>query len=65
MQGKNGYEEKLFSQFQLSERIPESNFFRRLKSELDLNFLYSLTKVTTTTLKNYHKSPKWNTQLKE
>jgi len=44
MQGKKDYQEKLFSHFQLSDRIPETNFYRRLKEELDLGFLYPLTK---------------------
>jgi transposase len=44
MQGKKDYQEKLFNSFQLSERVPEENFYRRLKSELDLSFLYKLTK---------------------
>ena len=44
MQGKKDYQEKLFAHFQLSERIPENNFYRRLKAVLDLDFLYPLTK---------------------
>ncbi len=44
MQGKKDYQEKLFASFQLSERIPEENFYRRLKGSLDLDFLYQLTK---------------------
>jgi transposase len=44
MQGKKDYQEKLFAHFQLSERIPKHNFYRRLKGELDLEFLYPLTK---------------------
>src|SRR5690606_23411230 len=44
MQGKKQYQEKLFNQFQLSERIPKDNFYRRLKDVLDLDYLYSLTK---------------------
>lgn len=44
MQGKKQYTEKLFTSFQLSEHIPEGNFYRRLKQELDLNFLYERTK---------------------
>lgn len=44
MQGKKNYQEKLFAQFQLSDRIPESNFYRRLKAVLDLDFLYVHTK---------------------
>jgi len=44
MQGKKDYQEKLFSNFQLSNRVPETNFYRRLKGVLDLHFLYNLTK---------------------
>jgi len=44
MQGKKNYQEKLFNNFQLSDRIPKHNFYRRLKEVLDLNFLYLLTK---------------------
>ena len=44
MQGKKDYQEKLFARFQLSERIPKNNFYRRLKEVLDLRFLYDLTK---------------------
>lgn len=44
MQGKKDYQEKLFNSFQLSERVPQENFYRRLKSELDLSFLYQSTK---------------------
>lgn len=44
MQGKKQYEEKLFTNFQLSERVPKENFYRRLKETLDLNFLYQETK---------------------
>ncbi len=42
MQGKKEYQEKLFAHFQLSERIPTHNFYRRLKEVLDLGFLYGL-----------------------
>ncbi len=44
MQGKKVYQEKLFSNFQLSKRISESNFYRRLKEVLDVSFLYPSTK---------------------
>ncbi|MBD1262567.1 hypothetical protein HZY62_18355 [Maribacter polysiphoniae] len=44
MQGKKDYQEKLFAHFKLSERVPKNNFHRRLKAELDLGFLYPLTK---------------------
>jgi hypothetical protein len=44
MQGQKDYQEKLFNSFKISERVPSDNLYRRLKSELDLNFLYSSTK---------------------
>jgi len=44
MQGKKDYQEKLFTNFQLSERVPKENFYRRLKEALDLSFLYPATK---------------------
>jgi transposase len=44
MQGKKDYQEKLFNSFQLSDRVPIENFYRRLKSELDLSFIRPLTK---------------------
>ena len=43
MQGKKKYEEKLFTSFRLSDRIPKENFYRRLKEALNLEFLYPLT----------------------
>src|SRR6056297_354510 len=44
MQGKKEYQEKLFNNFQLSDRIPKDNFYRRLKGALEIDFLYALTK---------------------
>ncbi|MFL1011848.1 transposase [Jejuia sp. DST062] len=44
MQGKKQYQEKLFNSFQLSDRVPEYNFYRRLKDVLHLDFLYQKTK---------------------
>lgn len=44
MQGKKPYQEKLFANFQLSDRVPKENFYRRLSEVLDLHFLYKLTK---------------------
>ena len=44
MQGKKKYQEKLFTDFRLSDSIPRENFYRRLKEVLDLDFLYPLTK---------------------
>ena len=45
MQGKKDYQEKLFAHFQLSERVPEHNFYRSLKGGLYLEFLYKLTRA--------------------
>jgi transposase len=39
MQGNKTDDEKLFYQFSLQSRIPEENFYRRLKTALDLSFL--------------------------
>jgi len=36
-QGKKDYQEKLFTGFQLSECVPEDNFYRCLKGALDLS----------------------------
>ncbi|AXO79204.1 IS1182 family transposase [Olleya aquimaris] len=43
MQGKKVYQEKLFNSFSLSSRVPEDNFYRRLKELCNFNFLYGLT----------------------
>jgi transposase len=43
MQGHKHYQEKLFVEFRLSDRVPEDNFYRRLLQELDLSFLYPET----------------------
>lgn len=44
MQGHKQYTPKLFNSFNLAAHIPEDNFYRRLKSVLDLNFVYRETK---------------------
>ncbi|MGY3055608.1 transposase [Pedobacter sp. UYEF25] len=44
MQGRKDYTEKLFISFQLSNRIPKENLYRRLRETLDLSFLYRDTK---------------------
>ncbi len=44
MQGRKNYTEKLFLSFQLSDRIPKENLYRRLRETLDLSFLYRDTK---------------------
>lgn len=43
MQGRKHYAEKLFTNFQLSKHVPADNFYRRLKAELDLQWLYRST----------------------
>ena len=43
MQGKKNYQEKLFTNFQLSDRVPADNIYRKLKETLDLHFLYAAT----------------------
>lgn len=45
MQGRKSLQPKLFNSFNLVDRIPRLNFYRQLKSVLDLSFLYSETKV--------------------
>jgi transposase len=43
MQGRKQFIPKLFTSFQLSERVPEDNFYHRLKKEIDLRWLYKET----------------------
>ncbi|MCF0075734.1 transposase, partial [Dyadobacter sp. CY261] len=44
MQGRKNYSEKLFVSFQLSDRVPKENFYRRLSETLDMQFLYNDTR---------------------
>jgi len=44
MQGKKQFTEKLFTSFQLSDRVPQDNFYSRLKGLLDLQWLYKATR---------------------
>ena len=44
MQGRKNYTEKLFTSFQLSDRVPKYNFYRRLRESLDLNSIYKDTR---------------------
>jgi transposase len=44
MHGKKHFTEQLFKTFQLSQRVPEENFYRRLKELLDLHWFYRATK---------------------
>jgi len=44
MQGRKDYTEKLFTSFQLSNRFPKENLYRRPRETLDLSFLYKDTK---------------------
>lgn len=43
MQGKKQYQERLFVSFQLSDYVPQDNFYRRLKEVLEFSFLYKRT----------------------
>ena len=43
MQGRKAFEERLFTNFQLSDRVPVDNFYRRLKETIDFHFLYKTT----------------------
>ncbi len=43
MQGRKNYQEKLFTQIQLSELVPKDNFYYRLKELLNLQWLYKAT----------------------
>jgi transposase len=44
MQGKKQYQEKLFVSFQLSNHVPQDNFYRMLKDVLPLQWIYKETK---------------------
>jgi len=44
MQGRKSYQEKLYTNFQLSDRVPADNFYRKLKTTLDLDFVYDRTR---------------------
>ena len=43
MQGRKIFEDEKKLYFSLSAHVPEHNFYRRLKQQLDLDFLYELT----------------------
>lgn len=44
MQGRKDYQERLFLNFQLSDRVPEDNFYRRLKDAIDWSFIPQATR---------------------
>lgn len=44
MQGKKNFKPRLFANFRLDEFVPDNNFYKILKSELDLDFIYKSTK---------------------
>ncbi|MCJ7692052.1 MAG: IS1182 family transposase [Sedimentisphaerales bacterium] len=44
MLGKKDFQEKLFLSFSLSHRVPETNFYRRLKKVLDLQFIRDMAR---------------------
>jgi transposase/ribosomal protein S17E len=43
MQGKKTFTPQLFISVNLGDMVPEDNFYRKLRSELDLKFLYKAT----------------------
>lgn len=43
MQGRKPFLEKIFTSFQLSDRVPQDNFYRKLKEVLDLQFIFPAT----------------------
>jgi transposase len=43
MQGRKNYQEKLFTCFQLSDRVPSDNLYRKLLQLIDFQFLYKMT----------------------
>jgi transposase len=43
MQGRKNYQEKLFTSFQLSDRVPEGNIYRQVLKLIDFQFLYRAT----------------------
>ena len=44
MQGKKKYTPKIFYQLSLDALVPEDNFYRKLRAELSLDFLYKATR---------------------
>lgn len=44
MQGRKDYQEQLFVGFQLSQHVPKTNFYRRLKEILNLEYIRPITK---------------------
>ena len=44
MQGKKYYQPKLFTTFNLAEKIPDGNFYKSLKEAVSLDFLGKETK---------------------
>lgn len=43
MQGRKTYQEKLFTNFQLSDRVPSDNLYRKILELIDFQFLYKST----------------------
>jgi hypothetical protein len=44
MQGKKNFTPQLFVSVNLLDMVPEDNFYRKLQTELDLQFIYKATK---------------------
>jgi transposase len=45
MQGRKPFVEKIFTSFQLSDRVPPDNFYRILKDTIDVYFIYPATQA--------------------
>ena len=43
-EGRPKFKPKLFESFRLDEFVPDTNFYKILKNNLDLNFIYKSTK---------------------
>jgi transposase len=43
MQGRKIYQEKLFTSFQLSDRVPLDNIYRKIAKAIDFQYVYKLT----------------------
>lgn len=44
MQGKKNFQPRLFANFRLDDFVPDNNFYKILKGELNLDFIYKSTK---------------------
>lgn len=59
---KKEYQEKLFNRFNLRDRVPYTNFYKRFKGVDDLCFLYPLPRIIMATAAR-RASTKWGSPL--